>query len=119
QASVPARVCQPRRGPVRGEFVENAPGLSTRGSTPGQSLSAMTLIDARNLPKHVGIIMDGNGRWAERRAQGRSDGHRAGSHAVRRIVRICRRIGIEALTLYAFSFQNWRRPDDEVGALME
>jgi undecaprenyl diphosphate synthase len=78
----------------------------------------MTLIDARNMPRHVGIIMDGNGRWAERREEPRSEGHRAGSRSVRRIVRLARRIGIEALTLYAFSFQNWARPEDEVSALM-
>ncbi len=76
------------------------------------------LIEARNLPRHVGIIMDGNGRWAERRGDPRSEGHRAGSHSVRRIVRFARRVGIDALTLYAFSFQNWARPDDEVAALM-
>jgi undecaprenyl diphosphate synthase len=78
----------------------------------------MQLITARNLPRHVGIIMDGNGRWAEQRKEPRSEGHRAGSHSVRRIVRLARRIGIEALTMYAFSFQNWQRPDDEVEALM-
>lgn len=78
----------------------------------------MPLIDARNMPRHVGIIMDGNGRWAERRDEPRSEGHRAGSRSVRRIVRLARRIGVEALTLYAFSFQNWARPDDEVAALM-
>jgi undecaprenyl diphosphate synthase len=78
----------------------------------------MLLIAARNLPRHVGIIMDGNGRWAKARGQQRTAGHRAGSDAVRRIVRVARRIGIEALTLYAFSFQNWDRPEDEVEALM-
>ena len=78
----------------------------------------MTLIDARNLPRHVGIVMDGNGRWAELRGRPRTAGHRAGSHAVRRIVRVARRLGIEQLTLYAFSEQNWGRPDDEVDALM-
>ena len=78
----------------------------------------MSLIEARNLPRHVGIIMDGNGRWAEQRGAPRSDGHRAGSRTVRRMVRLARRVGIRALTLYAFSFQNWARPDDEVGALM-
>jgi len=62
--------------------------------------------------------MDGNGRWAAQRGQRRSEGHRAGSHAVRRIVRLARRIGLEALTLYAFSFQNWARPATEVAALM-
>lgn len=76
------------------------------------------LIDAKNLPGHVGIIMDGNGRWAEARNEPRQEGHRAGSKSVRRIVRLARRIGLEALTLYAFSFQNWARPDDEVEALM-
>lgn len=76
------------------------------------------LVEARNLPRHVGIIMDGNGRWAELRGEPRSEGHRAGSDAVRRIVRVSRRIGLDALTLYAFSFQNWNRPEDEVCALM-
>ena len=78
----------------------------------------MTFIDARNLPRHVAIIMDGNGRWAELRGRPRTAGHRAGSHAVRRIVRTARRLGIEQLTLYAFSEQNWGRPGDEVDALM-
>ncbi len=62
--------------------------------------------------------MDGNGRWAQRRGEGRTSGHRAGSRSVRKIVRLCRRIGVEALTLYAFSFQNWNRPDHEVESLM-
>ena len=69
-------------------------------------------------PHHVAIIMDGNGRWAEARNQPRQEGHRAGSKSVRRIVRLARRIGLDALTLYAFSFQNWERPEDEVEALM-
>ena len=70
------------------------------------------------LPRHVAIIMDGNGRWA--RAQGwmRSFGHREGSHSVRKIVRECRKLGVKALTLYAFSAQNWERPRHEVEALM-
>lgn len=75
-------------------------------------------VDARHLPEHVAIIMDGNGRWAERRGLPRSEGHRAGSDAVRRIVRSARRLGIRALTLFAFSEQNWGRPDVEVGTLM-
>ena len=78
----------------------------------------MHLVDARNLPRHIGIIMDGNGRWAEARGEPREAGHKAGSAAVRRIVRICRRLGLEALTLYAFSEQNWSRPTGEVDALM-
>jgi undecaprenyl diphosphate synthase len=78
----------------------------------------MTTIDARDLPRHIGFIMDGNGRWAEERGEPREVGHKAGSAAVRRIVRVCRRLGIEALTLYAFSEQNWARPACEVDTLM-
>ncbi len=76
------------------------------------------LVEAKNLPSHVGIIMDGNGRWAQLRGQPRVDGHQEGSRAVRRIVRVARRLGLRALTLYAFSEQNWARPDEEVDALM-
>ena len=78
----------------------------------------MSLVEARNLPGHIGIIMDGNGRWAQQRGLPRREGHREGSDAVRRVVRAARRLGIRALTLYAFSEQNWARPEDEVDALM-
>ncbi len=70
------------------------------------------------LPRHVAIIMDGNGRWAKQRHLPRAAGHRAGVEAVRRVTRAARALGIEALTLYAFSSENWRRPEDEIGALM-
>lgn len=79
----------------------------------------MVYVEARNLPSHIGIIMDGNGRWAQLRGRERVEGHREGSKAVRRIVRAARRLGIRALTLYAFSEQNWARPDLEVDALMQ
>jgi undecaprenyl diphosphate synthase len=75
-------------------------------------------VRARPLPRHVAIIMDGNGRWAETRGLPRVAGHREGSESVRAVARVARRIGIEALTLYAFSLQNWARPEDEVSALM-
>ncbi|HUL58960.1 MAG TPA: polyprenyl diphosphate synthase [Anaeromyxobacteraceae bacterium] len=75
-------------------------------------------VKARPLPRHVAIIMDGNGRWAEARGLPRVAGHREGSESVRAVTREARRIGIEALTLYAFSSENWGRPDDEVDALM-
>jgi undecaprenyl diphosphate synthase len=78
-----------------------------------------TVIEARNLPAHIGIIMDGNGRWAQLRGRERVEGHREGSKAVRRIVRAARRLGVKALTLYAFSEQNWARPELEVDALMQ
>lgn len=79
----------------------------------------MTFIDLTRLPAHVAIIMDGNGRWAQLRGLPRSVGHRQGSESVRRTVRACRRLGVRALTLYAFSEQNWARPLPEVEALME
>jgi undecaprenyl diphosphate synthase len=74
---------------------------------------------ASSLPRHVGIIMDGNGRWAQQRNRPRLDGHREGASSVRDIVRASRQLGIEALTLYAFSSQNWARPADEVAGLMQ
>src|SRR5262245_40291911 len=71
------------------------------------------------LPDHVAIIMDGNGRWAAARGGARTDGHREGAEAVRRVVRAAREIGIRHLTLYAFSAQNWERPAAEVAELMQ
>jgi undecaprenyl diphosphate synthase len=70
------------------------------------------------LPRHIAIIMDGNGRWAKKRHLPRIAGHRQGVEAVRRVSRAARAMGIEALTLYAFSSENWRRPEDEVSDLM-
>ncbi len=75
--------------------------------------------EPRKLPRHVGIIMDGNGRWAERRGLPRLDGHRVGADSVRDVTRAARELGIQALTLYAFSSQNWQRPVDEVHGLMQ
>jgi undecaprenyl diphosphate synthase len=72
-----------------------------------------------DLPRHIAIIMDGNGRWARRRNLPRPMGHREGVKAVRHIVEACRQRGIEALTLFAFSSENWRRPKTEVGLLMD
>ncbi|WP_242346787.1 isoprenyl transferase [Anaeromyxobacter terrae] len=86
------------------------------GETPVEELEAR--VRARPVPRHVAIIMDGNGRWAEARGLPRVLGHREGSEAVRAVTRAARRIGVEALTLYAFSAENWARPDEEVGALM-
>jgi len=74
---------------------------------------------ADRLPRHVAIIMDGNGRWAQRRQMPRHAGHRAGVGSVRTAVEECARRGIEVLTLFAFSSENWRRPQQEVGLLMD
>lgn len=70
------------------------------------------------LPKHIAIIMDGNGRWAAARHLPRSAGHKAGAEALRAATELCREIGISVLSVYAFSTENWRRPVDEVGFLM-
>ena len=74
--------------------------------------------DAAALPRHVAVIMDGNGRWAKLRGLPRVEGHRMGSRAVRAVVECARELGIPYLTLYAFSVENWGRPEDEVGTLM-
>jgi undecaprenyl diphosphate synthase len=75
-------------------------------------------LDKNRLPQHVAIIMDGNGRWAKQRGKNRIEGHRRGKTSVRVIVEFSRKIGIRFLSLYAFSTENWLRPDDEVHALM-
>lgn len=72
-----------------------------------------------SLPQHIAVIMDGNGRWAKKRLLPRLAGHRAGVEATRRIVRNCARLGIKVLTLFAFSSENWRRPEQEVSHLMD
>jgi len=72
-----------------------------------------------NIPRHIGIIMDGNGRWAKKRGLPRAIGHRAGTDATRNIVRACGEIGVSYLTIYVFSAENWGRPKTEVSMLME
>ena len=77
-----------------------------------------TTIDMKRIPRHIAIIMDGNGRWATARGKERSYGHQAGVDSVRRITSECTRLGVEYLTLYTFSTENWNRRADEVAALM-
>ncbi len=79
----------------------------------------LTAIDFLRLPKHIAVIMDGNGRWAKQRGKPRIFGHKAGVESVRSIIDTSARMGIEAVTLYAFSTENWKRPEDEVGALFQ
>nr|WP_280139218.1 polyprenyl diphosphate synthase [Sphingomonas gellani] len=81
-------------------------------------MSLDPVLSSGTVPRHVAIIMDGNGRWAKQRMLPRLAGHKAGVDAVRRVTREARRLGIAALTLYAFSSENWRRPEQEVGDLM-
>jgi len=85
---------------------------SADGASPAQNSSQ------GKIPRHVAMIMDGNGRWAKKRNQPRIMGHRAGVEAVRGVVSGCAKQGIEVLTLFAFSSENWRRPEDEVDGLM-
>lgn len=76
-------------------------------------------LDENNIPKHIAIIMDGNGRWAKQRNLPRSMGHKAGVENIREIVKECSRLGVKYLTLYAFSTENWKRPAEEVNAIMK
>jgi len=81
--------------------------------------STQSIPEVRAIPRHVAIIMDGNGRWAGKRMMPRVAGHSEGLGAVRKIVQECRLIGVEYLTIFAFSSENWRRPPEEVGFLMK
>ena len=82
-----------------------------RGNTAGQ-------VDMSRLPRHIAIIMDGNGRWAKKRGLPRTAGHKVGAETFRDIATYCRELGVEFLTVYAFSTENWKRPKDEVDTIM-
>ena len=95
---------------------ENFAGVVKKRSPEAELLAA---IDPERLPQHMAIIMDGNGRWAKQRGKPRIFGHKAGAESVRAIVDTSARLGIKAVTLYAFSTENWKRPRDEVSGLMQ
>ena len=76
-------------------------------------------MEERKVPKHIGIIMDGNGRWAKQRGLPRSEGHKAGAKVFKQICDYAGEIGIESITFYAFSTENWKRPPEEVSSLMD
>ncbi len=102
---------------------KSTPKLHVAASHPLGTLTAEEAyiwekLDLARLPKHMAVIMDGNGRWAKRRHLPRMAGHRKGAEAARATIETCARLGIEALTLYAFSVENWRRPKTEVDFLM-
>ena len=84
-----------------------------------EEAALLAQIDFARLPNHIAIIMDGNGRWAKMRGKPRIFGHRAGAESVRAILDTCARLQIKAVTLYAFSTENWKRPEDEVSGLMQ
>jgi undecaprenyl diphosphate synthase len=88
-------------------------------SRTSQARSPQGAKEVLPVPRHVAIIMDGNGRWAEQRGLSRTEGHRAGVRALKRVVRAAAQLGIEVLTVYAFSTENWSRPVREVNALMQ
>ncbi|PYV09387.1 MAG: di-trans,poly-cis-decaprenylcistransferase, partial [Acidobacteria bacterium] len=90
-------------------------GLARRGSVEARLLEK---IDLKRLPRHIAVIMDGNGRWAGQRHLPRVAGHRAGIDSVRETVETSTRLGLGVLTLYAFSVENWKRPRSEVRTLM-
>jgi undecaprenyl diphosphate synthase len=95
--------------------MSNLDHLAKSGSDEARLLKK---IDPDRLPKHIAVIMDGNGRWAGSRNLPRVAGHRAGARAVREVVELSAQLGLEALTLYAFSVENWKRPRSEVRTLM-
>ena len=83
-----------------------------------QSSKKAEEIDRSNLPRHIAIIMDGNGRWAKKRGLPRTAGHAAGAETFRRVATYCKDLGLDYLTVYAFSTENWKRPPEEVAAIM-
>jgi undecaprenyl diphosphate synthase len=89
-----------------------------RRNPKADPLARLPDVHPARIPRHIAIIMDGNGRWAQERGHPRIFGHRNGAAAVRRVVEECGRLGVEVLTLYSFSLENWKRPQDEVDALM-
>ncbi len=94
---------------------ENFAGIVKSTSAEAQLLAE---IDPARMPQHIAVIMDGNGRWAKRQGRPRIFGHREGAKSVRAIIDTCRRLEIKAVTLYAFSTENWKRPQDEIKGLM-
>jgi len=94
-----------------------APG--SLGPVTSEEAHLLEKLDLERLPRHVAVIMDGNGRWAQRRHMPRVVGHKAGTQTARSTIETCARLKIEALTLYAFSLENWRRPKSEIDFLMQ
>jgi undecaprenyl diphosphate synthase len=96
-----------------------APALESLGPVASEEAELLAKLDLSRLPRHVAVIMDGNGRWAQKRHLPRIAGHRSGTQSARTTIETCARLKIEALTLYAFSVENWRRPKTEIDFLMQ
>jgi len=105
----------PAAAATGGPTHDNFKGVIKSGTRDAKLLAA---IDRERVPRHIAFIMDGNGRWAKMRGKPRIFGHRAGAESVRSIIDTCARLEIKAVTLYAFSTENWKRPADEVSGLM-
>ena len=97
----------------------NGPALASLGPVTAEEARLLEKLDLMRLPRHVAVIMDGNGRWAQKRHLPRIAGHRSGTQSARTTIETCARLKIEALTLYAFSVENWRRPKTEIDFLMQ
>ena len=97
----------------------NGPSLESLGPVTAEEARLLEKLDLTRLPRHVAVIMDGNGRWAQKRHLPRIAGHRTGTQSARTTIETCARLKIEALTLYAFSVENWRRPKTEIDFLMQ
>ncbi len=95
------------------------PALASLGPVTPDEARLLEILDLQRLPRHVAVIMDGNGRWAQKRHLPRIAGHRSGTQTARSTIETCARLHIEALTLYAFSVENWRRPKTEIDFLMQ
>jgi undecaprenyl diphosphate synthase len=94
-------------------------GAESSDARPGPSPSSLADVPPERMPRHIAIIMDGNGRWANRHGLPRIEGHRRGAGVVRRVTEECARLGIEQLTLYCLSSENWKRPTEEIAFLMQ
>ena len=97
----------------------SGPAPESLGPVTSEEALLLEKLDLTRLPRHVAVIMDGNGRWAQKRHLPRIAGHRAGTQSARTTIETCARLKIEALTLYAFSVENWRRPKTEIDFLMQ
>jgi len=95
------------------------PTLESLGPVTAEEAQLLERLDLSRMPRHVAVIMDGNGRWAQKRHLPRIAGHRSGTQSARTTIETCARLKIEALTLYAFTVENWRRPQTEIDFLMQ
>jgi undecaprenyl diphosphate synthase len=110
---------QDHRLPIKPHSTLQVAALGALGSVTAEEAELLAKLDMARLPRHVAVIMDGNGRWAQRKHLPRVAGHRVGTQTARTTIETCARLKIEALTLYAFSVENWRRPKTETDFLMQ